>query len=482
MLLRQDQRQTISQRIDPKLIMANAILQQTSIELVQQIQTELLENPALEVVEEDQPCGGTCIDPESCPYCSQRIPRTAAEKDRLLEAMDSIDVEPEVYADGHLENLFDSEEDFDPIGNLEAELTLQDHLRGLIRAALPEEEHFIGAYLIDCLDDNGWLATPPEEIARELCVDVEEVCRVLATLQSFDPPGVAARDLRECLLLQLRFLREEGKGNLVAERMIERYFADFVNGRFTRIARAVGVSVDKAKQAKEYVKAHLNPFPANQFRPPWAYKPTNSRAAVRADVIIRRTELGYEVKVVGTDPFILGVNPSWRDAYNTIKSPSASGQLAEEEKKHVTEYVERAELFIRNIHQRRKTLRLITKCIIDCQQGFLETGSRAYLRPLTRTKVAEMLGMHESTVSRATAKKFVQLPNQEVIAFDVFFNPSLSIKTFIEEIIANEDPSEPLSDQQIADMLKERGIDVARRTVVKYRESQKLLSSTRRRR
>jgi RNA polymerase sigma-54 factor len=197
-------------------------------------------------------------------------------------------------------------------------------------------------------------------------------------------------------------------------------------------------------------------------------------------VIIRRTEFGYEVEVLGADPYGLGLNPTYRDAYDQIKT--GNGHHTDDDKKHITEYVERAELFIRNINQRRKTLRLITRCIVDCQTGFLETGSRQFLRPLTRTAIAKMLTIHESTVSRATANKYVQLPNQEVVSFDFFFNGSLSIKDAIEELIQEEDPANPLSDQQITELLQEKGISVARRTIVKYRESQKILSSARRRR
>lgn len=474
-LLRQEQKQVISQRIDPKLIMANAILQQTSLELVQQIETELLENPALEILEEASPCAGDCLDPSSCPFCSQQqIHRMTPS----LPTQEFLDAEP----DYHPEALSDADDDFDPMGNLEAELTLQDHLRALLRAAVPEEDYWIGEYLINNLDDNGYLDDAVEAIAAELNVAVDDVVRVLKIIQTLDPPGIGARDIQECLLIQLQFLRDEGQGNALAERMIRNHFADVIQHRYSKLARALGVSSDRIKQAVEFIRTRLNPYPASQFRPPWAYKPSNSKSAIRPDVIIRRTETGYEVEVAGTEPLVLGVNPTYREAYDAIKSGKNGAHLPEEDRKHVTEYVERAELFIRNIHQRRRTLRQITKCIIDSQQGFLETGSRAYLRGLTRTRVAEMLGIHESTVSRATAKKYVQLPNQEVVPFEIFFNPSLAVKMAIEEIIRSEDPSHPLSDQEIAEMLKKRGMNVARRTVVKYRESQKILSSTRRRR
>jgi RNA polymerase sigma-54 factor len=470
-LLRQDQRQTLTQRIDPKLIMANAILQQSSLELVQQIEAELLENPALDVIEEVG-CSGDCVDPLSCPHCSQRLSTSRHDSDDLSP------IEPD--SDHIMESGADPDHDFDPVANIEAELTLQDHLCGLLRAAVPEEDYRIGEYLIQNLDENGFLDGPPEQMAMELCVFPEDVYRILKVIQSFDPPGIAATDLQECMLIQLRFLREEGQGNPLAEKMIRTFFDEMVGHRYGRIARGLGVSTEKARETVEFVRTHLNPYPASQFRSPWNYKPTNTRSNIKPDVVIRRTALGYEVDVAGTESYLLGVSPTYREAYEKIKN--GKGRVSVEEKKHVTEYVERAELFIRNIHQRRKTLRLITRAIIDNQQGFLETGQRTYLRSLTRTMIAEALNIHESTVSRATAKKYVQLPNQEVVPFDLFFNPSLSVRTAIEEIISTENPANPLSDRRIVEMLHERGIEVARRTVVKYRGSQKLLSSSRRRR
>ncbi|MCC6727855.1 MAG: RNA polymerase factor sigma-54 [Chthonomonadales bacterium] len=468
-MLQRDQRQVMAQRIDPKLIMANAILQQSAIELAQHIEEELAENPALDAIEQEPACRGACVPPESCPICDQRERRAAAEEARYDGAYE---VDP--YARSA------REEGFDPLGNLEAEVTLQDHLGVLLRAALPETDCRIGEYLISNLDDNGYLVDAPEEIADELNVAVEDVCRVLATIQSLDPPGVGARNLRECMLIQLQFLRDDGQGNAMAERMVRGHFEDVVYRRHSKLARALGISSETAKATIEYMRDNLNPYPASQFRPPWAYRPSNHRSSIRPDVVIRRTDVGYEVEVLGSEPFLLGVNPTYREAYHRARA--SNGSLPTEEKRHIVEYVERAELFIKHINQRKKTLRQITRAIVDLQQGFLETGSRAYLRPLTRTRIAEQLGMHESTISRATAKKYVQLPNQEVVPFDLLFNASLSIKTAIEHLIAQEDPAHPLSDQQIVELLREQGTRVARRTVVKYREAQKILSSNRRRR
>lgn len=482
-LLQQEQRQVVVQRIDPKIIMANTILQLTSMEIQQTIENEIMENPALETLDEVL-CEGNCVDPASCPYCSARLMRDKDDDAPMRELPDSGDHETE-YESVFGTNLPDNDDEYDPVSNLEAEMTLQEHLRGLLRAAVSNEDYWIGEYLIHNLDDKGWLGESLEVIAADLDLDPDKVLEILQVIQSFDPPGVGARDLRECLLLQLRFLREESPENAVigwAEAMIEKCWDHVVSSssRYPKIARACGITQDEVKKASEYVRAQLNPNPAGQFRPPWTYRPTNHKVTVRPDVMIRRTEFGYEVDVLGSEPFSLSITSSYREMYAQIKK--GIGHHSEDTKKHITEYVERAELFIRNLNQRRHTLRMITKCIIDCQQGYLETGSRQFLRPLTRTQVAKMLSIHESTVSRATANKFVQLPNQDVVGFNIFFNSSLSIKDAIEEIIQEEDATNPLSDQQIADKLRDRGINVARRTIVKYREAQKILSSTRRRR
>lgn len=482
MLLQNDQRQVITQRIDPKIIMANSILQLTSMELLQSIEGEVADNPALDTLD-DAPCSGDCIDPTNCPYCSARRLRDA-DVDPRSETPDSGDQETEFELFGF--QTAEAEEEYDFVANLEAELTFQEHLRGLMRNLVRAEEYWIAEYLVNNLSERGWLDGDPEEMAAEMGVPASDVCRMLAILQTCDPPGVGARNLQECLAIQLRYLLEEGidadKKHLIvfAERMVSEHFDHVTAQRHLKLARAVGCTADAAKQTLEYISTRLNPSPASQFRPPWTYRPANGRSAVRPDVQVRRTAIGYEVEVGGADTFSLCVNPLYRETYAQIKS--GQGNFSQEDRKHITDHVERAEMFIRNINQRRQSLRIITHCIIENQIGFLETGSRQFLRPLTRTQIARQLDLHESTVSRATANKFIQLPNQEVVSFNIFFNSSLSVKDAIGEIILEEDPAHPLSDQQIVALLLDKGIQVARRTVVKYRESQKILSSTRRRR
>src|SRR5437588_2527198 len=164
--------------------MANTILQQTSLELIQHIETELLENPALDILEDSLPCQGDCVDPSRCPYCSQR--QIDAHEPEVRNPKEPYE-EEEFYSDG----TYETDDDYDPLSNIEAELTLEDYLRGLVRAAMPEEDYFIGDYIVSCLDDNGWLSATTEDISAELKVNEADVCRVLKVIQGFDPPGVA---------------------------------------------------------------------------------------------------------------------------------------------------------------------------------------------------------------------------------------------------------------------------------------------------
>ncbi len=450
--------------------MANNILQLTSLELQQVVEQELAENPALEVPEDD-PCGNCdqpktlCID---CPFHKDAV--SADDVDlSIYELEQPIDFAADVD---------DAENDF--IANIRAEITLQDHLLALLRAVLPSEKWDIGEYIISNITDSGYLEGSVEEFALDLNTSPEEVESVLQVIQTFDPPGIGARDLRECLRIQLERLEEDERGNPVALAILRNYWQEMLTGKIGRIARRLKVSAKDVLQAIDFIRKQLNPYPGNGFRPPYQNGADNTGTSVKPDVVVRRTAAGYEIEITGHDQYFLNINSRYRTMYEEIKNGRAAS-YSKDDKKHIVEFVERADLFIRYINERRRTLRQITKSIVEFQQGYLETGSKAFLRPLTRTKVARMMGMHESTVSRATANKYIQLPSEEVVPFDFFFDGSVSVKDMIGDLIASEDKANPLSDQQIAKILNERGFNVARRTVVKYREAQKILSSRQRR-
>lgn len=471
MLIEQGLKQTLSQKIDPKLIMANSILQLTSLELQQVVEQELAENPALEEPEDD-PCENCdqpktlCID---CPFH-----KAAVSTDETDLSIYEFEQPIDFAADAD-----ETEGDF--ISSIRAEITLHDHMTSLLRAALSANHWDVGEYIISNINDSGYLEGSIAEFAHDMGKDIEEVADVLAVIHTFDPPGVGARDLRECLKLQLERLAEDDKGNPVALAMVRDYWLEMLAGKVGRIARRLKVTAKDIVAAIDFVKRQLNPYPGNSFRPPYQTDADDFSSSVRPDVIVRRTDAGYEIEVVGHDQYLLNINSAYRGMYEDIKNGGAS-KYSGEDKKHIMEFVERADLFIRNINQRRKTLRQITKSVVEFQQGYVETSEKSFLRPLTRTRIARTVKLHESTVSRATTNKYVQLPSEEVVPFDFFFDGSVSVKDLIGELIATEDKSCPLSDQLIAEALQQRGLNVARRTVVKYREAQKILSSRQRRR
>ncbi|MDQ2798728.1 MAG: hypothetical protein M3Y13_03685, partial [Armatimonadota bacterium] len=242
--------------------------------------------------------------------------------------------------------------------------------------------------------------------------------------------------------------------------------------------------------AKEFILKRLNPNPAAGFRMPWDHQPNEQSRGVRPDVLIKRSGMGFTVEVLGFDNNSLQVNPYYRGLYDAIRASRHGGvpahdggvRLSLDHQKHVIAYVERANMFLKNLQQRRRTIQKITMALIECQQGFLETGQRSFLRPLTRTRLAKMVAMHESTVSRALLYKYVQLPTQDVVSFDMFFENAVTIKAIIAALVSEETPGSPLNDQAIVDALHARGIEVARRTVVKYREEMRISASYLRRR
>lgn len=472
-MLRQGQTQTQHQKIDPKIIMANTLLQMSSLELQQAIEQELVENPALEQ-QDEHPCTGCEVAPLMCKGCPHNPERN---KDTSPDEISLEDLE--CMFDASAENV--AEETDDPIVRIQAEVSLRDSLREQLRNIASGRLLQLGDYLINYVDDSGYLRCDLLELTLEVDATDEELGQALSLIQTLEPPGVGARDLQECLLIQLRFLAEEGRGNLIAERIVREYWPEMKARKLARIARRLRVKLDKVVQAVQFIQDRLSPYPAAAFRSPWDYKTFDASSVIRPDVIIRRSATGYEIEVTGNEFTALSVNSYYRQIYNELKN-GCSKKYTDQEKKHIVEYVERADLFIRNINQRRKTLRSIARCITDLQHGFLDTGSKLYLRPLTRATIAEILNLHESTVSRAIANKYVQLPNEEVVPFNFFFQSSPSISDMIAQLIASEDKSRPLSDQEIANILTERGYPIARRTVVKYREAQKILSSRQRRR
>src|SRR3989440_11736113 len=456
-------------KVSPRLVAANYILELSSQELQQQIATELSENPALELVEIPtcRVCG-TELQGSICPRCIQHQKSGSASTYGSDGRGYSYDDSP---ADSR--NRGGDEEEFDPLTRVASEQTLAEKLLMDMGAALPEEDMPIAEYLVGSLDEKGYLSIKIEDVAYEMDMPIDKVRAVLRVLQAQEPVGIGARNLRECLSIQIQHLEERGISQPHALEIVSQFLTELGEHKFGRIAHELKISQQEVAEVWEFVKTKLNPHPAHGFSSTNASDRDTRAMYIIPDVLINKGPDDFEVEVVESRRFVLRVNPMYTRLSADLHRSSAA--MNPDEKRHVQQYVGRAKLFIANINQRRQTLFNITSCLVDQQRDFLMHGVR-HLRPLSRAAVAQQLGVHESTVSRATASKYVMLPNGEVIPYAHFFTPSLSVKDIMKEVIEKE--GKPLTDSEIVERLKERGIYIARRTVAKYRMQLAILPSS----
>jgi len=471
-----------SVRVSPTLIMVNQLLALSSIELQHMVRAELEQNPALESIESVTctSCGAGTTG-NYCPVCLQPIrPTNGAEKaasqqpdqgslgpggDDGFDAEDYRPREPGAAV---------ADEEFDPLTLVASEASMAEQLLTDLMVSLPDEDHYVAEYLVWNLDEQGFLGCTIDGAALALDVAVEQVERVLSVLQRTGPVGVGARDLRECLLMQLEEIRERGDPEIATyvEEVITNYLTELGEHKFTIIAQALSTSYENVVSVRDFIKKYMQPRPLQE--PPQA-RPWRSPSPTRfvmPDVIIRERDGELEAEVVETYRFSLRIN----SLYQRLATDGArtNGSMSANERDHIKRYVNRSKLFIANINQRRETMLKITSCLIQLQDEYIRFGVR-FLRPLTRAQVAQYLGIHESTVSRATADKFVMLPSKLVIPFSDFFSASLSAKDVIKELITKE--ARPMTDKEIVRHLREQGIRVARRTVTKYRNQLGILPS-----
>jgi RNA polymerase sigma-54 factor len=441
-------------KASPALIALNNMLVLSTLELQQLVQAELEENPALEQLESDESLCSRCGRPLSgatCIYCLH-------EDLKLAEAeRDDASAPP-------------SEDDFDPLLAVAAPTSLREVLQRDLHVSLAQEDHVIADYLIGSLDEHGFLDGAVGEIAEIMNADPERVERVLYKLQDLGPAGVGARSVQECLLIQITRLERLGITNPYLRTIVSDHWFDLGEHRYGAIAHALSISYDDVVAARDFMRQHLRPFPLER-----AGDGANSADTfyLMPDVIIREESDQLVAEVVESRRFYLRLNP----LYQELSQAMARGQqdISYEEREHLSVFVSRARLFLTNLRQRRETIRRIAEYLIERQESFLRHGVR-HLAPLTRAEVAMAIGVHESTVSRATANKYVQIPNKEIVPFSHFFTASLSVKDVINELISTE--KTPLTDQDIVDILRDRGFDVARRTVTKYRGQLGILPST----
>ncbi len=353
--------------------------------------------------------------------------------------------------------------------------TLKSHLVWQLRMAeLDEEGDNIGVMIIGNLDKDGYLRSTTEEIAGEMRVEPARVEQVLEIIQGFDPPGVGARNLKECLQLQLKILGVQD--SLVLD-IIDRHLSNLGNRNYHAIARDLKVPIEKVVEAGDLI-ATLEPKPGRGFD-------NEDADYISPDVHVEKVGNDYVIRLNDDGLPKLRVNSFYLEA---MRGPD---KLPDSVRSYIQKHLDNALWFIRSIHQRQKTLHRVTESIVRFQRDFLDHGL-SHLKPLTLRQVAEDVQMHESTISRVTTNKYVYTP-QGVFDLKFFFNSAInmslgeqiaseSVKEKIRQMVSSENPENPLSDQEIADLLRRQDVIIARRTVAKYRGMLGVLPSSKRKR
>jgi RNA polymerase sigma-54 factor len=452
------------QRLSPQLQQSLNILQAPVAELRQMIGQELAQNPVLEMedtdlaAEEDRNEAELETDDFAAEF--EKLSQMDEEWRTYLQQSAATSGPRTSEEEERRQFLFDS---------LAAPVTLQDHLtEQLAMVECTPETRTLVEMLIGGLDDRGFLAAPIGETSLQQGIPLAELEAAKEIVQSFDPPGIGAEDLRECLLIQLK---RAGREHSLESRIVSAHFDDLARHRFPHIARRLGVEPADITRAAELIGT-LNPRPAGTFTPA-------PQQFIAPEVHVERS--GGKYAIVMDE----GQLPRLRIS-NLYKDLMANPRGGQDVRDYIRDKIRSGKFLIRSIQQRQQTIQRIAEEIVARQQEFFREGPSG-LKPLIMSQVAEAVGVHETTVSRAIAGKFISTPHG-VFEMRYFFTSGLatddgeqrsntSVKTVLADLIRQEDPAEPLSDDDLARQLQSRGIQIARRTVAKYREALGLLPS-----
>ncbi|HSJ23847.1 MAG TPA: RNA polymerase factor sigma-54 [Longimicrobiales bacterium] len=470
-------------KINPRLYQAMDLLYMPLLDLQQHIKQEMLNNPFLDL-EEPQ-----VSEDEMAPVEKEK----EKEEKEKAEEIDWEEILLDGFEAGGRRQEYEEKEYYEPV-SVETR-DLYDHLRDqLVLLRLSPRELLLGEEIIGNIDENGYLTCSVEEVVAGLNLWVaesgdswvqeegeelrpfttEEGEAMLRTLQSFDPAGIGARGLRECLILQLKDAELE---DTLAYRIVENYFDQLINHRWSEISKELSITPKDVQTAADDV-AKLDPKPGLKYSAP----PDNY---ITPDLIVEKIDGEYLVFLNDTSLPRLKLSRAYREI---AKDKS---KFKGENKEFISNKLNSANWMIQAIEQRRQTMLKVMNFIVDRQREFFEKGVQ-YLKPLTLREVAEVINMHESTVSRVTNEKFVQTP-RGVLPLKFFFSSGLSttsgedvsargIKARIQKLVSDEQPKRPLTDQAIVNILKDEGIQIARRTVAKYRDQLGILSARMRKR
>lgn len=461
--------QTQKLTMTPELIQAIRILQFNTQELDDFVQGEIMENPVLEfdrTVDNDQPKEEPGFDVHEDTREKEEPDFDLREKVKEAE-YDDISYKQWEYSKDKEEFSF---EQF-----VSKQETLEDYLLFQLNfCELKGQDLKMGRYIVEAIDDNGYLTMSAEQIAKAFKTTEEHVEKVLDVIQSFEPLGVGARNLKECLIIQLA-AKEMLEDRI--EYIILHHLEDLGENRLTKVSKQLGIPVSQVQMVCDIIRT-LEPKPGRSFAS------DDSVKYIVPDAIVEKINDEYVVTTNDNSVPHLMVSPY----YTTLSKETKND---EEVSRYLTDKFNSALWLIKSIEQRKQTIFNVVTAVVEHQRDFFDKGSK-YLKTLTLKQIADALGVHESTISRSINGKYMQTP-RGVFEIRYFFSSGVtgqdgeglssnSIKSFIKEIVDGEDPKKPYSDQEMVEILSERGIEISRRTVAKYREGMNILSSSKRRR
>ncbi|NJJ40268.1 RNA polymerase factor sigma-54 [Paenibacillus apii] len=437
------QEQTLKLTMTPELRQAIQILQYSSADLMSYLREQANENPVIDLKEYDLSMSGASSGQERTgkDYSKSKSENSVDLLEWIAEPADTL------------------------YKHLQAQMGLVRGLTGIRRKT--------ALYLIGNLNEKGYLETDAPEAARVLGIPAHEVLDTLALLQSFEPAGIAARSLEECLLLQLR---RSGQDDPLAVAIVQRHLNDLACNRLQKMSDALGASIPVIQETADKIR-RLNPSPGAAFA-------LNEQQYIVADITVEQTGSGYAVHLSDIGAPQVAVNPHYRQMLRNLPQQEETRQFIHD--KYTT-----ANWLMKSLEQRRQTLTRVAEAIVDMQRDFFDEGIHG-LKPLTQKEIAERTGLHESTVSRAVSNKYMQTP-RGLFELKYFFTSALasadgesasseSVKRRIKQLIDDEDKRKPLADQTIAELLAREGLEISRRTVAKYREEMRISSSAKRKR
>ncbi len=470
--LRQQLKLTQQLIMTPQLQMAIKLLQLSRLELMETIRTELEENPALEEIPESAAADHLVEQTENVSTEAPAAKEVTIEE-KLQQDIDWSNYLDEYNTPGRVH--FEAEDKDSPRFEsfIARKESLNDHLLWQFIMTKPTmEEERIASLIVGNLNKDGYLDVTPEELSEVSGSPVEKVEQILVLMQTFDPIGVCARDLRECLLIQAKYL---GFENSIITDIISDHLQHLEKKNYKAICKALKKSMDEVVSAINVIK-NLEPKPGREFS-------DDTPQYINPDIYVYKLENDFVILLNDDGMPKLRVNSFYKNSISRGKKISGDAE------DYIQDKMRSAAWLIKSIHQRQKTIYRVMESILSFQRDFFDKGI-AYLRPMVLRDVAQDIGMHESTISRVTTNKYSFTP-QGIFELKYFFNSSIrrahggtiasaSVQDKIRQIILSEDPKKPYSDDKIAQLLKKDEIHIARRTVAKYREMLRVLPSNKR--